>query len=58
MFTKHEFKFEMFETVRWSYAKWCTSIVGIIVQLVDDLVLKVWILVPFYKSTLSFVEIF
>ena len=58
MFTKHNFKMEMFSAVSWSYGKWSISIVSSIVPLVDQSVVKVWTLALLYKLTASLVEIF
>ena len=44
MFTKREFKFEMFVTVYWSYSKKCVSIIRGTVQLVDLSVVNILIL--------------
>ena len=52
MFTKHEFKLEMFVAVCWSYDKWCILIIRSTVPQVDHSVVKVWILTLPYKLTL------
>ena len=41
MFIKHEFKFEMFVVVYWSYSKWFVSFLRSTVPLVDYSVVKV-----------------
>ena len=50
MFNKHVCKLEIFESLCWSYGKWCRLIVRSIVQLVDPSVMKVLILALPYKS--------
>ena len=56
IFTKHEFKLEMFMAVCWNYVKWCISIVRRTVPLVDHAMVKVSILALPYKSTPSIVQ--
>ena len=58
MFTKQEFKLEMFIAVFWHYSKWCISTVLTTDPPVDHSVVKVWILALLSKSTSSVVEIF
>ena len=40
VFTKHKFKLKKFKAVRWSYGKWCLSIVRSIGPLVDHFFVK------------------
>ena len=57
MFTKHEFKLEMFVAICRSNSKWCISIVRSTVPLADHSVVKVWILDLLDNSIPSLIEI-
>ena len=56
MFSKREFKLEMFVTVSWSYGQWGISIVNNILLVIYHWVILVCILVMLYKF--SFLEFF
>ena len=49
---------EMFLAICWSYGKWCVSIVGIVVSVIDHSAVKVGILAVSYKSISCMVQIF
>ena len=56
MFIKYELKLEIFVAVSWNYGKWFISLVWSAIPLIEQSVVKVWIIALLYISTSSFVE--